>query len=51
MVAEGYNASKCIMTINKELKMEIPIIRSVYAILWEGASPMNTFKEMEKTLL
>jgi glycerol-3-phosphate dehydrogenase (NAD(P)+) len=51
MVAEGYNASKCIMTINKDLKMQIPIISAVYAILWEGASPVDTFKEMEKTLL
>jgi len=51
MVAEGYNASKCIMTINKTLNMQIPIIRAVYAILWEGASPEDTFKEMEKTLL
>lgn len=51
MVAEGYNASKCIMTINKELKMSIPIINAVYTILWEGASPMGTFKEMEKILL
>ncbi len=51
MVAEGYNASKCIMTINKELNMKIPIINAVYAILWEGASPVETFKEMEKILL
>jgi glycerol-3-phosphate dehydrogenase (NAD(P)+) len=51
MVAEGYNASKCIMTINKDLKMQIPIISAVYAILWEGASPVDTFKKMEKTLL
>jgi glycerol-3-phosphate dehydrogenase (NAD(P)+) len=51
MVAEGYNASKCIMTINKELKMQIPIISAVYAILWEGASPADTFKEIEQILL
>jgi glycerol-3-phosphate dehydrogenase (NAD(P)+) len=51
MVAEGYNASKCIMTINKELKMQIPIISAVYTILWEGASPADTFKEIEQILL
>lgn len=51
MVAEGYNASKCIMTINRELKMQIPIINAVYAILWEGASPVDTFKEIEQILL
>ena len=51
MVAEGYNASKCIKTINKELKQSIPIIDAIYAILWEGASPVDTFKEIEKILL
>ncbi len=51
MVAEGYNASKCIMTINKELKQSIPIISSIYAILWEGANPTDTFKEIEAILL
>ena len=51
MVAEGYNASKCIMTINKELKQSIPIISAIYAILWEGACPADTFKEIESILL
>jgi glycerol-3-phosphate dehydrogenase (NAD(P)+) len=51
MVAEGYNASKCIMTINKELKQSIPIISAIYAILWEGANPTDTFKEIETILL
>jgi glycerol-3-phosphate dehydrogenase (NAD(P)+) len=51
MVAEGYNASKCIMSINKELNMNIPIINAVYSILWEGASPVKTFKEIEQILV
>ena len=51
MVAEGYNASKCIMNINKDLNLPIPIIKSVYAILWEGANPMETFKEIEQILV
>ena len=51
MVAEGYNASKCIMTINQELKQSIPIISAIYAILWEGANPTDTFKEIEAILL
>jgi len=51
MVAEGYNASKCIMSINKELNMSIPIIKAVYSILWEGACPIKTFKEIEQILV
>lgn len=51
MVAEGYNASKCIVTITKEMQVQIPIIKAVYSILWEGASPIETFKELEQMLL
>lgn len=51
MVAEGYNASKCIMNINKDLNLPIPIIKSIYSILWEGANPMETFKEIEQILV
>src|SRR5215472_1648968 len=36
MVAEGYNASKCIYLINKEIRSEMPIAEMVYRILWEN---------------
>ena len=51
MVAEGYNASKCIHTMNQTLKVKLPIIDAVYQILWEGASPDTTFKELEQILV
>jgi glycerol-3-phosphate dehydrogenase (NAD(P)+) len=50
MVAEGYNASKCIMVINKKLGIKLPIISAVYKILWEGYSPSLAFKEIENFL-
>ena len=50
MVAEGYNASKCITVINKNLGIELPIIDAVYKILWEGHHPAIAFKEIEKIL-
>ena len=50
MVAEGYNASKCITVINKNLGIELPIIDAVYKILWEGHNPTLAFKEIEKIL-
>ena len=50
MVAEGYNASKCITMINKNLGIELPIIDAVYKILWEGHHPAIAFKEIEKIL-
>jgi len=51
MVAEGYNASKCIMVINQTLEVELPIISAIYKILWEGNDPANSFKEIEKILV
>jgi glycerol-3-phosphate dehydrogenase (NAD(P)+) len=51
MVAEGYNASKCITAINENLKIELPIINAIYEILWKDASPEEAFKSIEKILL
>jgi glycerol-3-phosphate dehydrogenase (NAD(P)+) len=51
MVAEGYNASKCIHTMNQNLKVKMPIMDAVYQILWEGASPNLTFKNLEQILV
>ena len=51
MVAEGYNACKCIMAINADLKLELPIITTVYKILWEGADPAASFKQIEEILV
>ena len=51
MVAEGYNASKCIHTMNQTLKVELPIMVAVYQILWEGAAPDLTFKNLEQILV
>jgi glycerol-3-phosphate dehydrogenase (NAD(P)+) len=51
MVAEGYNASKCIHTMNQTLKVKLPIMDAVYQILWEGAAPDATFKELEQILV
>jgi glycerol-3-phosphate dehydrogenase (NAD(P)+) len=51
MVAEGYNASKCITSINLDLNVELPIISAIYKILWEGADPTAAFKQIEKILI
>lgn len=50
MVAEGYNASKCIVAINQVFQVKLPIIETVYAILWEGASPTESFAKLEALL-
>ena len=51
MVAEGYNASKCIMVINKNNQVSLPIIKAIYEILWEGHDPVDAFKQVEKILI
>jgi len=40
MVAEGYYAVKCLMEINKEHKVYLPITEAVYNILYVGISPI-----------
>ncbi len=51
MVAEGYNASKCIYSINKKVKAEMPIAESIYKILWENVHPAEGFKKIEDVLV
>jgi len=51
MVAEGYNASKCIYIVNKNILAEMPVADTIYKILWEHLSPEAGFREIEKTLV
>lgn len=51
MVAEGYNASKCIYLINKEIKAEMPIAGMIYRILWENVKAGSGFKQIEPYLV
>lgn len=51
MVAEGYNAAKCIMEINTSVKAAIPIAAIIYNIMWEQLPPEEGFQQIEKLLL
>ncbi len=50
MVAEGYNASRCIYKTNETLQADIPIATTIYQILWEHLSPEEGFKKIEQRL-
>lgn len=50
MVAEGYNASKCIYTINKKVGSPMPIAETIYKILWEHLPAGEGFKTIETIL-
>jgi len=47
MVAEGYNASKCIYKTNQTVKASIPIAITIYEILWEHLSAEEGFKKLK----
>lgn len=50
MVAEGYYGTKCIQRINERgPKVDMPILRSVYEILYEGLNPRKAFNEISDT--
>ena len=51
MVAEGYNASKSIHFINKDVKADIPIANTIFQILWEAAHPKAAFEVLELSLV
>ncbi len=50
MVAEGYYATKCIMEMNKEHRVEIPIVEAVYSILYKNKHPVKAMRELENKL-
>jgi glycerol-3-phosphate dehydrogenase (NAD(P)+) len=50
MVAEGYNASKCIYQANRLLQADMPIATAIYQILWEQQPADEGFKSIEKIL-
>lgn len=50
MVAEGYNAAKCMFNINKTIGADMPIATTIYKILWERVRPRKGFKEIEEVM-
>ncbi|MBI1222879.1 MAG: glycerol-3-phosphate dehydrogenase [Bacteroidetes bacterium] len=46
MIAEGYYATKSMHEILKKLDVNMPILESVYQILYEGGIPKNVIRRM-----
>ncbi len=51
MVAEGYNASKCIHAINYTILADMPIADTIYKILWENQAAAEGFNGIELALV
>jgi len=50
MIAEGYYATKCIMEINEKHKVDLPITKAVYHILYDKISPSIEMKILSDSL-
>jgi glycerol-3-phosphate dehydrogenase (NAD(P)+) len=50
MVAEGYNASKCIFKTNQLVNAAMPIASIIYNILWEHLPAEEGFISIESFL-
>jgi glycerol-3-phosphate dehydrogenase (NAD(P)+) len=51
MVAEGYNAARCMYIINQSINADMPIAEAVYKILWQNLSAETAFREIEELLI
>lgn len=51
MVAEGYNASKCMFAINEQIGAPMPIATILYKILWEKLPAVDGFNSIETALV
>lgn len=51
MIAEGYNASRCMFLINEKVKAPMPIASTIYKILWNGLPAHEGFSEIESILV
>ncbi|MBX3256728.1 MAG: glycerol-3-phosphate dehydrogenase [Chitinophagaceae bacterium] len=51
MVAEGYNASRSIFNINKEIGADMPVAQAVYEILWKKLPVAVGLKRIEDSLV
>jgi glycerol-3-phosphate dehydrogenase (NAD(P)+) len=51
MIAEGYNAAKCIEHINQKIGAPMPIAETIYKVLWQRLQPADGFLSIEEVLI
>lgn len=49
MIAEGYFGTKCIKEINDKAKVDMPILETVYSILYERRSAVPAIKQLTES--
>ncbi len=50
MVAEGYYGTLCIHQLNEKMKVSLPIVDAVYAIIYERQSPLIVIQKLTQQL-
>ncbi|MFW5510096.1 MAG: NAD(P)H-dependent glycerol-3-phosphate dehydrogenase, partial [Prevotella sp.] len=50
MIAEGYFGTKCMKEINRHLGVDMPMLDTVFAILYEGAFPKTAIARLAQKL-
>jgi glycerol-3-phosphate dehydrogenase (NAD(P)+) len=50
MVAEGYNASKCMFKTNETVAARMPVLTNIYSVLWEHVPAGEAFEKIEQLL-
>lgn len=50
MVAEGYYGTKCMMELNKQYHVDMPILETVYDILYRQAAPAEAILALTERL-
>lgn len=51
MIAEGYNAAKCIYEVNRQVGASMPLAENIYKILWENVNPEAGFAVIEGVMV
>jgi len=46
MIAEGYYGAKCIYEMNDRFKVDMPIVQTIYEILYEKLAPQTAIKRL-----
>ena len=46
MIAEGYYGAKCIYEMNERFKVDMPIVQTIYEILYEKLAPQTAIKRL-----